>query len=81
MSSAVTPSALGRSAGFNSGSQSGAFNLTVDDEAVLLRAIRQVPEAHSDSAWAFIAARLRYQRYPDVEGTADDVVERYGGRE
>lgn len=58
------------------------MTLHPDHMALLLKAVRKVPEADADAAWSHISARLRRcgdePRAQDVKQIAGDVVRRFG---
>lgn len=60
------------------------IELNADDEAVILRAVRQVPDTLSDEAWKYCSDRVRAIGQPtvfDIREIADEIVKRYGGRD
>lgn len=56
------------------------MTLGPDDEAILLNAIRHVPEGIQDDAWKYAADRLRPLREPtvfDIRDIAHGILHRY----
>ena len=59
------------------------IDLSVDDEAVILSAIRRVPEPLADAAWKYVGDRIRAVREPtvfDIREIAEETIWRYGRR-
>jgi hypothetical protein len=60
------------------------MKLAPDVEALLLRAIRRVPDSDTDAAWKYASDRLRPILWPtmdDVDEIAREVIRRYANKE